>query len=327
MSQEAIKTIIPSVNPKINAWEAKKKNSVFVAKHLRIAAGLAPGLLGRAERMKDCASKIFYERTGEQWRFKSAWLCKDRLCPVCSWRLSIKRTAEMIKTLQYLSEKHPATKAVHIVLTVKNCPVEALRDTITQLSAGFGRLRKRQLWRDYVIGYMRAIEVSFNADTGEYHPHIHIIAIVPNSYTKQITMGDWADMWRDCAKLNYNPVVWAAHAVSKKPEITQTFDDLMPAKAAIVEAIKYTMKPDTLPAIAAAGDIGTIAAGLAGFRMISYGGAIKDARAACGFTAKDEPAEQMPAELINPADGIDRYTVCYQWCAHTRSYVHISTEK
>lgn len=322
-------TIIPETRPQINTWVLHKRINARVAKHFSIAAMGIPALRGRADRMKHCSEKIVYEIENGAYKYKGASLCRDRLCPICAWRLSIKRTGEMIETVKAIAEKYPKTKAIHIVLTVKNCILSDLREVLKQITTGFTRLKKRQLWRDYIIGYMRSIEITYNAETDTYHPHIHCIAIVPERYTRQISVGDWSDMWRDSARLNYNPLIWATQAYRAKPsvDIEQQIYDLErhdggsgAAAAAIVEATKYAVKPQGLSDMAANGDIGEIAFAIQGFRMVSFGGVVKAMRRELGYTAKDEPAEQLPAIDINPSDGIDRFYLVYEWCSHLRSY-------
>lgn len=321
--------IIQQDEAKINTWATHKRLNCLISKHFSIAALAFPALRGRAERMKNCSSKIIYEMEDGAFKYKGASLCRDRLCPICAWRLSIKRTGEMIETVKKIAEKHPKTKAIHVVLTIKNCQLGQLREVISQISSGFTRLKKRQLWRDYILGYMRSIEITYNAESDTYHPHIHCIAIVPDYYTRQISVGDWADMWRDSARLNYNPLIWATQAYKSKPsvdiehevyDLERTSGGDGAAAAAIVEATKYAVKPQNIGAMAANGDIGELAFAIQGFRMVSFGGIVKTIRKELGYTQKDEPAEQLPEVVINPKEGIDRYYLVYEWCANLRSY-------
>lgn len=310
-------------NAPISKWGVQKKRAKLVAKHMRLASGVYPSLKGRAYRMSHCSDTIAYEVMPDgSYRYAGACLCRDKLCPVCAWRLAVKRTGEMIKTIDKLTEIAPRTTAIHIVLTVKNCEASKLKAVIQAMSAGFARLRRRQLWKDYIIGYARSIEVTYNADKATYHPHIHCVCIVPDTYTRQISIGDWVELWRDCARLEYRPIVWASHAYTQRTTLyadasahAYRFEDTNEAgaaKNAIVEAMKYSIKPDTLIDAAQAGDIGEIAVQMAGIRTVSYGGILKQIRKMLGITG-DEPTEQLPAEVINPTDAVERYYVVYEW--------------
>lgn len=293
--------------------------------------------------MRSCAERIIYNVEPDgSIKYGGTWLCRDRLCPICSWRLSIKRVSEMVQTMRRVAELMPGAKAIHVCLTVKNCAGEDLRPVIQNLSDGFARLRRRQLWLDYITGYMRSIEVTYNAETGEYHPHIHVVAIVGPGYIRQIGIGDWTELWRECARLDYKPIVWASHAYRRTPEaepprfavydlgadgpVQSTEWDASPDIAAIVEAIKYPLKPETLPEIAAAADIGTIARALCGVRLISFGGNVKQARRELGFTDHDAP-DELPETSIKPEDLRPEFVLVYQWAAHLRRYTLTTAEK
>lgn len=327
----------------IFAWQKHKKMAVLVARHLRAAGNGATvtedSMTRRAALMANCADRVFYNvHEDGSLTYGGTWLCRDRLCPVCAWRLSIKRLGEMMETVKVLAEKEPETKAIHVTLTVRNCAVDELRAVIKQISEGFARLRRRRLWTDYIRGYMRSIEVTFNAETGEYHPHIHVIAIVPGTYTRQINIGDWVDMWRDCCRLDYKPIVYARHAYKRPPtldeptfavyeieragEITPAMSDewgRTAAADAIREAMKYPVKPDALPAVALSGEIREFAEAISGVRLVAFGGIIKAIRAELGYTDHDEPTE-APETTIDPNAGIERYALVYAWIGHLGRY-------
>lgn len=331
--------IIADETPKSNIeqWAQHKRFATIVAKHMRAAARPHDNLEGRSIRMANCAERIIYniEPDGTM-HYGGTWLCRDRLCPVCAWRLSIKRVGEMVATMARLAEEIPGAKAIHVCLTVRNCGGEELRDVINGLSEGFARLRRRSLWVDYIKGYMRSIEVSYNAEEETYHPHIHVIAIVGPGYTRQISMGDWVSMWRECANLEYNPIVWASHAYAKKPEVepprfavydlqadgpvASTEWEKSPDISAITEAIKYPLKPETLPKIAQNADIKTVAEALAGVRMIAFGGVVKKIRRELGFTDHDKP-DELPETNINPGEMRPEFVLVYQWAANLRRYI------
>lgn len=325
--------IIPHKVPNVNKWGEHKQYSELVARHMEIGAHGHRDLQRRAERMASCGNKLFYEYNAESgiYRFAGAALCRDRLCPVCAWRLAIKRISEMIPTVDRIAELYPGSKAIHVVLTVKNCQLSDLRYVLDTITTGFTRIKKTALWKEYILGYMRSVEVSYNDETGEYHPHIHCICIVESNYIRQISIGEWSELWQKAARLDYKPHVWATHAYKKQKPHVAIEDEIYPieqsdeilgaAKKAIIEATKYAMKPTSLVSIAQAGDIAAIARAVAGFRMISYGGCVKKIRRELGITTKDEPTEQLPETVIDPSKGNDRYYLVYEWCRRTKEYL------
>ena len=320
--------IIPSPDEgvKLDAWTKHKRKADFVATHM--IHDYRDEVRHRGYLMKGCGDKLFFQKDCERYKLASAWLCRDRLCPVCSWRMSLQRVADMQKTIAAMEKTVPRSKAIHVVLTVKSVPLSLLRETVQLLAKGFTKLKKRKLFRDYVAGYCRSIEITKNPEMGVYHPHIHCICIVPDWYTKQISIGDWSEMWRDSCQLRYNPIVWAEHAYVPKSATPseKVFDDYRSdaAKAAVIEAIKYCLKPDSLVASASVGEVGDLALAIKGVRMVSYGGCIKSARASIGVQ-DDDQAEQLPElelDLSEPTFS-DRYLVCYRWASETHSYVRV----
>lgn len=94
--------------------------------------------------------------------------CRIRLCPLCS------------KTRAFESGLR-----VHELLATMDCPRfmtltvphrrRDLRQQLDQVMSMFRELRKTDAWREYVQGGVWSLEVTYNPDTGDWHPHIHII--------------------------------------------------------------------------------------------------------------------------------------------------------
>lgn len=321
--------IIPDNSAKINTWNKHKKYSVRVAQHFSVAALGIPSLRKRAERMRNCGQKLLYRIENGHIVFAGATLCRDRLCPLCAWRLAIKRMGETINTINLLAKNEPDTKAIHVVLTIENVPVKELRSALLKISQGFTRMKKLRLFKEYVRGYMRSMEITYNPDTNTYHPHIHAICIVPSWYTKQISFGDWMDMWQDSTRTPYRPIIWVRQAYLKyesyygEDGLETSISEELPTKAAaaIVEATKYACSPEGITSVSEAGHIHELAKAIQGIRMISFGGNIKKYRKELGYTDRDKPDEQLPPTVINPDEGIDRYYLAYEWCAAQGRYI------
>ena len=52
----------------------------------------------------------------------------------------------------------------------------------SKISKGFLRLLRLKEVKEVVQGYTRCIEITYNKHTNKYHPHIHAILSVKNSY-------------------------------------------------------------------------------------------------------------------------------------------------
>lgn len=319
-------------------WRRMRIDAAYAGKALYAAAYAAPALMGRANRMAHCSENIIIEHnsaTGEN-RVAHAALCRDRLCPLCSWRLAVKRTAEMQRTIDALLAQAPY-KGVMLTLTVKNCRREELRNTIRAISQAFSRLRKHRAWAREIVGYARSIEITYNPARDEYHPHIHALLLVPATYTANtITQAQFAAMWQTAANLPYTPIVDVRFTYSKDAGEPQDTDeeriedalvqtDEIPAmRDGIIEATKYALKPSALRRILADEELADIALQLAGHRLIAYGGAIKGARAALGYTDADKPADEID-DIAIPAEGETAlHRLAYKWSTETQEYVFVT---
>jgi hypothetical protein len=328
----------------LTRWTKLHRETTWAAAQLMRAAVNAPALAGRAHRMTNCATYIEYEIALETGviRLKRANLCRDRLCPTCNWRLAIRRAAEMQETIKAIAAADPTAVGLLLTLTLRNCPSDRLRWTIQHLSQSFTRLRKHRLFARKVMGYARSIEVTYNPATDTYHPHIHALLIVPKQYlTAPITQNEYAHMWQKAAALDYLPIVdiRRTYAPETAPENPANSDETPQPEMQVItarvskleegtkEAVKYFVKPAALRAILASEDLSELAIALSGHRLIAYGGCIKAARAALGYTdtPTDTPAEETETDIV-PAPSTQLEKLAFTWCMATSSYVRIDDD-
>ena len=86
-----------------------------------------------------------------------------------------------------------------------------------------------------MLGYIRAMEVTYNQEEDTYHPHIHcIFAVKAQYFTKgYIKKSDWQYIWGECCNTEYEPIVKV-----------QTIKNST-AKA-VAEVAKYPVKMDEI---------------------------------------------------------------------------------
>jgi hypothetical protein len=91
------------------------------------------------------------------------------------------------------------------------------------------------------LGWIRTTEVTRGRD-GDAHPHFHCLLMVRSSYFKKhyVKHERWADLWRECARLDYQPSV-RINAVKPKPGSTES-----PLRRAVSETLKYAVKPEDM---------------------------------------------------------------------------------
>lgn len=149
--------------------------------------------------------------------------------------------ARFYKTLPQFLEANPSLVPVFLTLTVKNCPVNELRSQLQAMNRAFVRLTQRAAWPG--VGWVKSVEVTRNDQTGEAHPHFHVLMFVrPGYFSGQgyLNQAKWRELWRDCLRVDYLPVVNVKRVKSRQG------DDEEALRIAILETLKYGVKPDDL---------------------------------------------------------------------------------
>ena len=253
-------------NGKERPWVKNKIKSTLVAESFfRIR------LLNRAIATKNCGDfLIFAECVKDNYRkLVDANFCKDRMCPMCNWRRSRKLQSQIFKVLHAAVAEVPKMRFVFLTLTVRNVKGEDLNSTITEMLKGFKALFDLKEVDKPTLGYVRNLEVTYNAQRDDFHPHIHVLMGVKSDYfaNHYISHARWVEMWNHLLKLDYEPQVHVK-AVRKRN------DEQVPAGMAM-EIGKYIAKAEEY--LHEGNEeltdriIGTLAAALKGRRLIGFG--------------------------------------------------------
>jgi len=203
-----------------------------------------------AGRIRDCTGHLGFvwsdpdPTTGElHLKLRSAHFCRVRHCPVCQWRRSLMWQARFLKALPAIEAAYPSARWLFLTLTVRNCPIIELRHTIQSMNKAWHRLIKRQEF-SVIQGWIRTTEVTRSKDDSA-HPHFHVLMMVKPSYfgKNYVTQRRWAELWQDCARLDYTPIV---HVKAVKPKLGVGSLDQLPLRRAISETLKYSVKPQDM---------------------------------------------------------------------------------
>lgn len=247
-----------------------------------------------ADRVSACSQVLqFGYETSEDGvvslRLKSSDFCRVRHCPVCQWRKSLRWQGRFLEVLPRIEVDYPKARWLFLTLTQRNCELEDLREQLREINKAFARMVQRKNWP--AIGWVKALEVTRNRDTEQAHPHLHALLMVNASYFKgssYISQDAWTQMWRRAMKLDYDPVV---HVKAVKPR-TGGQEGEHPLRAAVSEAMKYTVKPSDM--IASGPWFWTLTDQLHGSRAIALGGVLP------GYINEAEPTED---EMIQGEQG------------------------
>jgi len=196
------------------------------------------------ERMEECSghlqySEVLNRETGEVGiKLKTARFCRVRHCPVCQWRRSLMWKARFYKKIPDVEQEYKSARWMFLTLTVENCQIEDLRETIKIMNKSFIKMIQRKHFKKYNLGFIKTTEIT-RAKDGKAHPHFHILLLMNSSYFKYgyLKTNNWAELWGDCLNVNYLPVVDVRMVKAKKGS------DKSPISEAVAETLKYAVKP------------------------------------------------------------------------------------
>ena len=221
----------------------------------------------KLDRLKECGNFIKFQASEDKTKFilSGGNFCNNRFCPFCSW-LKAKRTAfellELIKVVEY-TEK---LAFIFITLTVPNVTRESLREEIENFNKSFKRLFQTEEFKAFNKGFIRKLEVTYNEERNDYHPHFHLVVAVNKSYFKS----------RDYMSKRRLLELW--QRATRNPAITQV--DIKPVKMGsikeVMEIATYSAKQSELYSSKEVFD--GFYEGLYRKKLIVYNGIFKDYR-------------------------------------------------
>lgn len=222
------------------------------------------------ERVATCGDTLrFIHREDGSLRLYQAYFCKNKLCPMCNWRRSMKYSYQTSRIVDEAIKRQPKGRFLFLTLTVKNVPGDELNGAISQLTKSFDRLFKRAKVMKNLIGYLRSVEVTHNEKENTYHPHIHVLLMVRPAYFRSkddyISQVEWSKLWANSLKVSYVPMV----------DIRAVKETGKGLKGAILETAKYPTKPIKLD-VENKQVVDDLYNGLYRKRQLGYGGLFKE---------------------------------------------------
>lgn len=211
-----------NISTQITKMQAKHKQALLLAESYKRLH-----YEDKAIQTEECGTYLGFAEAGEGVHLVQANFCKGRLCPTCNWRRSLRIYGTTSAILDHIdSTQGKEIKYLFLTLTVKNCPGNKLAETIDTMAEAYHRLTSNKAWGRRVMGAMRTLEITCNHETGDYHPHYHLILAVPRSYAKKgdklyWTHEDWQEAWKQAARLDYTPQVSIAAVKGRRRGIAE----------------------------------------------------------------------------------------------------------
>lgn len=260
-------------------WKLHKQENLQLVKIYKTAREKNINLItdSRLFDLEHCADTLlFAENVEGKKKLKSANFCRLRLCPMCQWRRSLKMFGQVQTITDKILERDKSTRFLFATFTVKNVDAENLETCINILNNKFLYLVSKnktfapaKKLKQNLLGYLKAVEVTYNTKDKTYHPHLHVIFAVKSTFFKNkqnyITKKEWIELWQKALNVDYKP---------------QT--DIRAIKTntgkAVAEVAKYPVK--TAPILSLNDDeavevLKTLTLSLNKKRFVSYGGIFK----------------------------------------------------
>jgi plasmid rolling circle replication initiator protein Rep len=196
-----------------------------------------------SDRINRCAQMLFFgSRLDDQGqrtiKLKSASFCRVRNCPVCQWRGSLMWKLRLANALSLIERDYPKARWVLLTLTVRNCPITSLRETLMLMNSAWKRLSEVKKFP--AIGTFKSLEVTRGKDRSA-HPHFHVLMLVNSSYfkgTQYLSHKNWIEMWKKALRVDYDPNIDIRVVKADKEDVSNS--------SIIAEIAKYTVKPSDL---------------------------------------------------------------------------------
>lgn len=150
----------------------------------------------------NCGSfmSFFADETLEKKKMNKSNFCNNRFCPLCSWRKARKDSLKISILLKYIQEEL-GYEFIFLTLTAPNVAGSDLSDEIKKYNKSFKNLMQLKEVKKITKGYVRKLEVTYNQERNDYHPHFHVMIAVNKSYFKSrdyIKKRQWLELWKEC---------------------------------------------------------------------------------------------------------------------------------
>lgn len=304
-------------------WQGKKLRTIELSESYKRI-----GKEKKAFRIKDCGTFLEYRRFLEDntRNLYSANFCKVRLCPMCSWRRSLKIFGQVSKIMEAVTEENDY-EYIFLTLTTRNCDSTELAETIDNIFKSFGKLVKRKKYKQSIKGHFRALEITHNLTFDTYHPHLHCILVVNKSYFKDskyyISQKEWCSIWRKCLKVDYNPIVDVRKFKDRSNKGMEK---------SIAETAKYTVKSDDYiirddisgEIIQSMTDLAvfTLDLALANRRLTAFGGILKEYHKKLNLDDAED-GDLVNTDNVELRKDVDFIVECYSWNIGYKQYLRV----
>jgi plasmid rolling circle replication initiator protein Rep len=299
-------TFLESLSEKDKPWDKHRKNADIVSNYYKQG-----GMDSHAERVSLCSQllefKLLPHKEGVEQKLKltSAKFCRVRHCPICQWRRSLRWKAKAYENLPKVVADYPNGRWIFLTLTMKNCQLTDLRETLAHLNQSFRRLTQLKAFPG--IGWIKSVEITRGQD-GSAHPHLHCLILLKDSYYKEdyLSKPDWIALWKQCLRVDYSPIL---DVKAIQPETSPV--------GLIAEVLKYQCKESDL--IADCDWFLEYVKQVHGTRAVGVGGVLRDY-----FRELEEEPEDLIGHDEESTEDTQGPSLYFRWNRKIRKYVMVT---
>lgn len=259
--------------------------------------------------LKNCGSFLEFiaDVNKDKHKIINANFCKDRFCPTCQWRNAAKESYSL-GIMMTAIEQELGYKFIFLTLTVKNVGADGLDKEMKLLSRAFSALIRKVNGKNEISkGYVRKIEVTYNKERNDYHPHIHALIAVNKSYftsSAYFSQKKWLQMWREVTgKTSVDELGRDEISQLNVQRVTDINESAHEVGKYTVKSIEYLDNQEVFDLMLHV---------LHGKRLIAFGGCFKDYR---DKFKKDELTKYIETDLTDYV-----YRLWMRWIPEMKNY-------
>lgn len=245
----------------LEKYQPKKKQNLKIYEYIK--NNLSEG---NQEIFHSCSTFNQFITTSNKEKVKltNSNACKNRFCPICSWRKA-RKDAMKISIVMEGIKTELNKEFLFLTLTTPNVPARELKNEINRFNKAFKKLFDRKKVQYSIKGYVRKLEITYNKKRDDYNPHFHVLLCVNKTYftdkKQYINHEQWLEMWREVTEL---------------PEITQVHIKRIYGTVgdSVSEIAKYSAKDYEMATSKEVFD--TFYSALKGRQLIVYAGLLKE---------------------------------------------------
>lgn len=204
---------IEALPKRVNRYGEAKKGALDVAEYIgSCLQSVDKDLAAVAERLRTCGDYLVFRHyfTVDKVRLHGARLCmKHLLCPLCAIRRGAKALKAYLDRWEVIRSEKTHLRPFLVTLTVKDGPDLAERFKhlhTSQRELWMRKHRGRGSCLDGVEGAVWSYEVKRGSGSGQWHPHLHMIALAEVAPSMFDLAQEWKDITGDSHVVDVRPI-------------------------------------------------------------------------------------------------------------------------